>query len=199
MRVNTLFGDWRRIAVAVGVWLVGCGSVAGGNPAVTAPYQFACPVPVRSFEEVQRVRESESADEPWRSSDDAGVQVTAAMQAEIEVLVRDFLACSAAGEPLRVWSLYSDSYLARLMNRERGYDRVRYEMDLEPRPLGSEARPILRSLSPAMAHGDGHVVTRVVIWYPNLEREKDLEWRFVRVAGEWRIDEIDGEITFAVP
>lgn len=190
---------WGRGAIVVAVSLVGCLLGAGGNSAATAPYETACWVPPRSFEEIQRLRETEASDETVRTWEGAGVRVTSTVQLEIEGLVRAFLACSGAGEPLRVWSLYSDSYLARSLDRERGYDRARYEMDLLPRPLETGAWPELRRLFPAMTLGDNRVVVSAIVWYPNLAREKDLVWSFIRIDGEWKIDEIDGEITFAVP
>ncbi len=119
--------------------------------------------------------------------------------AEVEALVQAFLDCSAAGEPLRVWSLYSDAYLERLLDRERGYDRTRYAADLVAAPLDLDERPERRVVSRIVCQGEDRASATVVIWYPSLDREKTLAWRFVRVGDDWRIDEIDGEITFAVP
>ena len=110
-----------------------------------------------------------------------------------------FVACSGAGEPLRVWSLYSDAYLARLLSRERGYDRARYDFDAAPLPIAESAWPMLSNLGGIGVDGSGRTVADATIRYPNLELTKHLRFWFVWQVGELRIDEVDGEITFAVP
>lgn len=170
-----------------------------GTPASRESVGHACPVLPRSFGEILRLLEAPlvtpSAQVPMRD----GVRATPEVQAEIELLLGAFLGCSGAGEPVRVWALYSDAYLARLLSRERGYDRNRYDADLVPRPLQTEDHPSLRSISTVEAFGGTRAVARIVVWYPNLGREKTLDCRFVLDAGDWLIDEIDGEITFSLP
>jgi hypothetical protein len=95
--------------------------------------------------------------------------------------------------------LYTDAYLSRLLSRERGYDRVRYELDADPHPIAASEWPRLSALDEVRADGSGRTVTDVTIHYPNLERSKRLRFWFVWQGGRLRIDEVDGEITFAVP
>ncbi len=138
-------------------------------------------------------------DLPHRGMPAASVPATADTSSQVASLVELFLVCSALGEPLRVWGLYSDAYLTRILARERGYDRARYGADREPKPSAAADSPALQSISVIAALGDTHAMATVVIWYPNLDRAKTLMFWFVLIDGDWRIDEIDGEITFAVP
>lgn len=118
---------------------------------------------------------------------------------EIEALLHRFLACSGSGEPLRVWSLYTDGYLARLLSRERGYDRARYAFDAVARPIPSDHWPMLRKVGEPVRDAQGRTAVDATIWYPNLAREKRLRFTLVWVDDHLRIEEIDGEITFSVP
>lgn len=158
-----------------------------------------CTVEPRSFDEIQRLSRSAMDQIPAPGNRVAREPATSAVSDSLEALVAEFLRCSAAGEPLRVWSLYSDAYLARLLSRERGYDRARYEADAEPRPVSADAQPILRSFADVTVASHDHAAARVAIFYPNLDREKAFEFHFIRVEGVWLIDEIQGEITFSVP
>lgn len=179
---------------------VGIAAIAPGVAVVrTGSQANECPVRARSFPEIRKLIESPPSirEDPVRLEPEMGA--TSETIAEIESLVVAFIDCSAAGEPLRVWSLYSDAYLGRLLERERGYDQVRYCADLVAAPLDLDERPELRVVSQIVTYGEDHASATAVIWYPNLRREKALAWWFVRVGDVWRIDEIDGEITFAAP
>ncbi len=191
------------VAVMAVATLVSAADVASLRAKVESEDEGAqatgCTARPRSFEEIKDLIDASAPalETPiWVGPEPRASRETTA---EVEALVQAFLDCSAAGEPLRVWSLYSDAYLGRLLYRERGYDRTRYAADLVAAPLELSERPELRVVSHVMATGQDHASATVVIWYPNLDREKTLAWRFVRVGDEWRIDEIDGEITFAVP
>lgn len=98
-----------------------------------------------------------------------------------------------------MWALYSDAYLARLLSRERGYDRIRYEFDAEPRPMPVTDWPMVIALEGGRQDPAGRTVADATIRYPNLDRTKRLRFWFVWDDGRLRIDEVDGEITFAVP
>jgi len=161
--------------------------------------ELECRVRPRSFSEILVLIDSPALTSDATPLAEPERRATRETTVEIESLIEAFLDCSAAGEPLRVWSLYSDAYLRRLLERERGYDRARYDADLVAEPLGLGGRPELRVVSHVMTQGEDRASATVVIRYPNLDREKMLAWRFVRVMDVWLIDEIDGEITFAVP
>ena len=172
-------------------------------PAFSAPVRTVsatnCEAPPRTFEEITRlIQAGRSAAIAADAPSVRGLARPANLD-DVEAVLAQFVACSGAGEPLRVWSLYTDAYLSRLLARERGYDRVRYDLDAEPHPIAPTEWPQMNGPDRAWLDGSGRTVADASIRYPNLDRTKRLRFRFVWQDGQLRIDEVDGEITFAVP
>ncbi len=158
-----------------------------------------CDVPPRTFEDIIRlIRVGRSADDVAVTPSESAPILRATL-ADVRAVLLQFVACSGAGEPLRVWSLYSDTYLSRLLSRERGYDRARYVRDAEPHPIAVPDWPQLTVPDRAWVDSSGRSVVDATIHYPNLDRTKHLRFWFIWQDGRLRIDEVDGEITFAVP
>ena len=202
MRRTSHSGAAARIVVLGFVTLLGVGIVQA-IPVSSAPVESAallsCDVPPRTFEDItwliQFGRSAMSAED----LSSASVSARSANLEDVQTVLSQFVACSGAGEPLRVWSLYTEAYMARLFARERGYDCVRYDLDSEPHPTAPSTWPQLTGPDRVWTDGSGRTVADVTIHYPNLDRTKQLRFWFAWQDGQVRIDEVDGEITFAVP
>ena len=158
-----------------------------------------CDVALRSFEDVSQLIQvgRQPRQVPTFPAEDASPRRVTLH--DVRALLMLFVACSGAGEPLRVWSLYTDGYLARLLSRERGYDRVRYDLDAAPHPIAASDWPVLTALEGIDMDGAGRIAADATIHYPNLDLTKHLRFWFAWEDDQLRIDEVDGEITFAIP
>lgn len=77
----------------------------------------SCDVPERSLDEVTALLATPAAPEPaWSGVLPMGEPLRPQEQIQLEAAVRLFIACGNAGEPMRVYSLYTDRYLLRLLN-----------------------------------------------------------------------------------
>lgn len=198
---------------SVAQWLLPFGFLIGGlswpahaiageaTPAAATPAIGRCDVPPVGYEELERLRTMTTVDSSLATPGvlPAGMPVDSTTEESLRGQIEGFLACSCAGEPLRVFGLYSERYLAELISRERGFDRRLYDLWAEPRPAQPEECPVLRSASGSRLLADGKAALLVSIFYPNLEKEKEFVFTFMRAADSWLIDDIQGEISFSLP
>jgi len=132
---------------------------------------------------------------PW------GEQVSAEELQAIRATVEQFIACSNAGEPLRIYGLYTDAYLHRLLGRERPViDEARYHALATPIPAeeGQGAELVeIRGARDIVATGQlGALVTIV---YPSVPDPKVFFFTFRSIGETLLIDDILGEFTFSLP
>ncbi len=116
----------------------------------------------------------------------------------MERIVRLWLACQNAGEPLRAWSLFSDGYLYRLLSRQA------VMLDDAFRDLATPATAVTEASTLVAIEGqrilpDGRYGATVVIAYPSVPMPKRFFFYFTEVDGRLLIDGILGEISFSVP
>ena len=106
-----------------------------------------------------------------------------------------------------LWRWRATSRLVAVHRRVHG-PPARPRTRLRPRPLRFRCRaasnpalnwPQLTGPDRVWTDGSGRTVADVTIHYPNLDRTKQLRFWFAWQDGQVRIDEVDGEITFAVP
>lgn len=122
--------------------------------------------------------------------------VTDEQREAAESLMRDMVACSNAGEPLRVWSLYSDAYLARMFQIQGPFDEGMYAAYAVPEPADGDGMRI-ESIEDVWVRSDGVIGVEVVMTYPSVPMAKRL---IVWMDGDpLRIEEITGEISFSLP
>ena len=194
----------------------GAAVIGGGGGAVPAegvatpggPRPVECRTRPRSFAELQRLLGT-----PVAGTDEAvarrtpgvlpeGRPADAATIAEVTATLEEFLACFHAGEPLRVYGLYSDAYLRRLLERAGSPNRAGYDLHATPEASAPEDRSVLRAVEGERLLEGGRVGATVVIAYPTLPervREKRFFFVFVADGGRWLIDDVLGEISFSVP
>lgn len=200
---------WRSVArwLLPFAFLIACHSgparatADDATPTAATPVAGRCDVPPVGYEELERLRTVTSFDSSLVTPGvlPAGIPVDSTTAEVLRGRVEGFLACSCAGEPLRVFEFYSERYLAELISRERGFDRHLYELWAEPRPAPPEDCPVLRSASGARLLADGRAASLVRIFYPNIEKEKEFVFTFTRACESWLIDDIQGEISFSLP
>jgi hypothetical protein len=162
----------------------------------------SCTAEPRSFDEIQALRRLGEASPPARRTPGlvpTGSPADEATVAQVRATIEELLACFATGEPLRVWSLYTDDYMGRLLYRQRGFDRSLYDAYATPRPAGADELVELRTLTDVHLLADGRVGATVALFYPGIGLEKRFFFVFLRQDGRWRIDDVVGEITFSVP
>lgn len=114
-------------------------------------------------------------------------------------VMASFVACGDTGEPLRVLTLYTDRYLGELYYRQGQVTENQYAVLARPDPADADERTRLLAISKVRALPDGRVIGDVVIRYAVIPTPKRLLVTIAQVDGAWRIDDILGELTFALP
>ena len=107
--------------------------------------------------------------------------------------------CANAGEPLRVWPLYSAGYLARLFQIQGPFDEATYAAYAEPRPGGTGRGVRIESIDAIWNVRDGLYAIEVVKTYPSVPMPKRLIFWIVESEGRYLVEEITGEISYSLP
>lgn len=129
-----------------------------------------------------------------------GEPLTLDQLSSIQATVRRFIDCSNAGEPLRVYSLYSDRYLQQMLSLERpAIDQNRYDALSTPVPAQPGEEVLLVSIEGGRRLADGRLGAEVTITYPSIPMPKTFFFTFVVTDNGLVIDDILGELTFALP
>lgn len=110
-----------------------------------------------------------------------------------------FVACGDAGEPLRVLGLYTDRYLGELYYRQGLVTATQYSSLARPDPADADERTRLLDVVQVAVLADGRVAGVVTIRYAVIPTPKRFIVTIAPVDGSWRIDDILGELTFALP
>lgn len=110
-----------------------------------------------------------------------------------------FVACGDTGEPLRVLALYTDRYLGELHYRSGQVTAGQYATLGRPDPAAPDERTRLLSVSEVEVLADGRVLGEATIRYAVIPEPKRFLVTVARVDGGWRIDDVLGELTFALP
>ena len=178
------------------------------STATPNPETVACRAVPRSFSELEALGGTPAAGavppapEPTPGLLPGGQPADAATTEAVTGVLRELLACFHAGEPLRVYGLYSDAYLRRLLARSGPPDRGSYDLLATPEKSVQEDRSVLRSVTGVRLLDGPRAGAVVVISYPTLPeglRDKRFFFVFVREGSQWLIDDVVGEISFGVP
>jgi hypothetical protein len=114
--------------------------------------------------------------------------------------VTQFVDCANAGEPLRVYALYSDAYLLSLLSRERPLlDQDRYDALATPTPATPEQQATVTNIEGGRRFADGTFGVNVTIVYPNISEPKTFFFHFIPTPNGLLINDIMGELTFSLP
>ncbi len=125
--------------------------------------------------------------------------VTDADSDAIAAVIDQLVACSNAGEPLRVWSLYSSAYLSRLFRIQGPFDQAMYNAYAKPLPSEDGSGMQLISIRDIWQRSDGIYGAEVEMTYPAVPMPKRLIIWFSESDTTWQIEEITGEISFSLP
>ena len=114
--------------------------------------------------------------------------------------VHQFVDCANAGEPLRVYALYTEAYLLSLLNRERPLlDQDRYDALATPMPATPDQQATITKIEGGRRFADGTFGVNVTISYPNIPEPKTFFFHFIPTPNGLLIDDIMGELTFSLP
>ena len=184
------------------LWWPATGNAAPNASATPVPGSNThCDVPPRTQQEIAALLADPEIATPAATTGGQtlpeGMPTSAEAEDAIETVVRAWLACQNAGQPLRAWALFSDGYLYRLLVRQGAF------ADLTPTTSTPEADPDggaeLREIRGERELPDGRIGATVVIAYPAVPMPKTFFFTFVEIDGRLLIDGILGEISFAVP
>lgn len=134
-----------------------------------------------------------------KATRDQGIPVDGDLRRQVEDVLGQVVACSNAGEPLRVWALYSDAYLSRLFQIQGQFTEEQYAAFALPRPTPGGSGMRLEVIERVRRRADGLVVAQVVTRYPSVPMPKRLLFWFAVDGGGVEIEEVTGEISFSLP
>ena len=117
----------------------------------------------------------------------------------VEDVLGQVVACSNAGEPLRVWALYSGAYLSRLFQIQGQFTGEQYAAFAAPRPATDGIGMDLERIDRVWQRADGIVVAQVVTRYSSVPMPKRLLFWFAVNGDRVEIEEVTGEISFSLP
>jgi hypothetical protein len=119
--------------------------------------------------------------------------------AAIAETVQELVACYNAGEPLRVYRLYTDAFLQRLLMRQGALPRQAYDALATPQPAPPDAGTAILAISGTRLLDDGRAGAMVTLQFPAIPVPKTFFFTFARQGSRWLIDDVLDEITFSVP
>ena len=176
--------------------------VTGAHASPSPVPALGCDVPARTHHEIAALLAESGVATPAATTGGEtipeGVPAGTTSAAAMERVVRLWLACQNAGEPLRAWSLFSDGYLYRLLSRQEVMSDEAYRELATPTSGAIEASTLVE-IEGQRILPDGRYGTTVVIAYPSVPMPKRFFFYFTEVDGRLLIDGILGEISFSVP
>jgi len=129
-----------------------------------------------------------------------GVPADPETVAAVTAVVRELIGCYNAGEPLRTFALFTESYLFRLFNRQGGFTRESYDGYATPEPAADpNSHTAILEIRDVRVLEDGTAGATVILRYASVPMPKAFFFAFARVGDRWLIDGILGEISFSVP
>ena len=177
-------------------YMLGTSATPGPVPAP------ACDVPPRTPEEISVLLGESGIATPAATTGGQtlpeGVPADAETTVAIERIIRLWLACQNAGEPLRAWSLFSDGYLYRLLSRQGVLSEGAFREEGTSYARAAEASTVPEIAGQRLLP-DGRYGATVVIAYPSVPMPKRFFFYFTWVDGRLLIDGILGEISFSIP
>lgn len=192
----------RKLRIAAGVLAT---ALAVSHPVATMAQSTpvpvsTCDVAPRSFDELAALAATPVPSTTPSALSTIGEPIDSNQVAQIHATVQRFIDCSNSGEPLRVYALYTDRYLQQQLSLERpSIDQSRYDSLATPIPAESGKGAVLVSIDREMRHLDGRLGAEVTISYPSIPTPKTFLFSFVVMEDSVLIDDILGELTFALP
>ncbi len=172
------------------------------TPIPILPPPSACTVPPRSYEEVTALLATPVAANtptPTPGPVPEGMPASPDVAAAIADTVQELVACYNAGEPLRVYRLYTNAFLQRLLARQGALPRHGYDALATPQPAPPDAGTAILAISGTRLLDDGRAGAMVTLQFPSIPIPKTFFFTFARQGSRWLVDDVLGEITFSVP
>jgi len=165
------------------------------------PASSGCTVALRSFASISALLATPVADQGAESGIPMmGEPLRPEEWSAVTRAVKQFVDCANAGEPLRVYALYSDAYLLSLLSRERPLlDQDRYDALATPTPATPEQQATVTNIEGGRRFADGTFGVNVTISYPNIPEPKTFFFHFIPTPTGLLINDIMGELTFSLP
>jgi hypothetical protein len=189
--------SFRRVFAIAGALLL---SFPLGSGAQSTPVAAGCSVPPRPLSELTALAATPVAASTPGVSLTIGEPLNIEQYGLIEQTMEQFIACSNAGEPLRVYGLYTDRYLQQLLSLERpAIDQARYDQLATPIPAAPGEGAHLIEIAKQRKLLDTRLYAEVTITYPSVPVPKTFVVLFVQTTDGLLIDDIMGELTFSLP
>ncbi len=190
----------RAIVLAIALGLVSSATGAGATEATPVPgAAWGCDVPARPIDEVTALLATPTAEAGWSGVLPMGEPLRPDEQIQLEATVHQFIACGNAGEPLRVYSLYTDRYLLRLLNGERSpFDAGWHDALATPVPADPGSGAELVEITGGRRMADGRLGALVTIAFPAAPQSRAFFFTFLPQGDHVLIDDI-GEIVSSSP
>ena len=189
-------------AAIAAIWCTVAGQVTGAPGTPSATLTPICDVPARSQAGIAALLAESGVATPAATTDGQtlpeGIPADPELAGAMEDVVRLWLACQNAGEPLRAWSLFSDGYLYRLLSRQGGMPADVYRALATPTPAGNKSSELLE-IDGQRVLPDGRLGATVTVAYASVPTPKTFFFYFTEADGRLLIDGILGEISFSVP
>lgn len=194
----------RLIPLLLTLFLCFGSTITSGRASEATPVatpETGCDAPPRALDEITTLLATPVPPEPERSGVlPMGEPLRPQEQILLEAVVDQFIACSNSGEPLRVFSLYTDRYLQRLLSAERPpFDADRYDALATPMPAEPGGGAELVEITGGRRMADGRLGALVTIAFPAIPQPKTFFFTFLPEGERLLIDDILGELTFALP
>jgi hypothetical protein len=198
----------KAVALVAAAVVLTAGTAIASNPASPTPDvppAALCTVTAPSFEELNSaILTPVAGASPVAARTPGVVPDGAPADAEtvvaVAAVVRELVGCYNAGEPLRTFALFTDSYLSRLYHRQGGFTQASYDSYATPQPAADPStHTAILAITDVRVLEDRTVGATVVLRYASVPMPKTFFVTFVREGERWLIDGILGEISFSVP
>lgn len=176
---------------------------SGATPTPYAPAPELCRVTPRTFDELISLAATPTNGTPEPTPTPGPIPKGTSADLEtsdaVIAMVHELVACFNAGELLRAYGLYSDNYLHRLMSRQDLTTRAAYDSLSTPLPSTPGQRAQVLDIRGVRLLPDGRIGALVTIKHAVVPVPKTFFFVFIKNDGEWKIDDIRGEISFSLP
>lgn len=168
-------------------------SVAAETPTPYAPLPGQCTIAPRTIADLERILATATAHPPPerpKSGDPIGSE-SATGQA-VNAVITELFACLNAGDRLRSYALYTDAFLATILQP------ADLESAATPSPVDKDDYTRIGAIELHALAGE-RVLAKVTLDPALIPVQKIFEFILVPVDGQWRIDAVINEIDFAIP
>jgi hypothetical protein len=168
-------------------------SASGAAPAPVATDAAQCTIAPRSLDELDHIMAS-ATPVPTRDRPASGdvIDLESETGQQISGVIQMLVACLNAGDRLRAYALYTDAYLATILQP----GDLPAIATPDPHNPNDPTRIIAIDLH---ALADGGVIATVTLDPALIPVPKIFEFILLPIDGQWRIDRVINEIDFSLP